>query len=99
MAVFNATNTANLAANTAKRLQNRFGVEPLQIENAPTNRDTTGIYYRNARDKDLADYLAKKFFPDGVEVGPLPAEAAAGLNKGIRVAIYVGNDYASTTGQ
>jgi hypothetical protein len=98
IAVFNGTNTTDLAANTAQKLASRFGVDPAQFGNAPANRDTTGIYYRNDRDKELAEYLAKKFFK-GADVGPLPAEAAADVQKGVRIAIYIGNDYASTLGQ
>lgn len=96
VAVFNGTGTDLLAANTAKKLQNRFGLVPDQVGDAPAPRAITGIYYDSPKDKDAAEYLAKRFFPDGVDVGPLPADAQ--VDKGVQIAIYLGDDYASTLG-
>ncbi len=94
LAVFNGTNTPDLAAKTSVKLTKRFGVEVPQIGNAPSERAITGIYYDSNKDKAAAEYL-KRFFPDA-DVGPLPADAQ--VDKGVQIAIYLGDDYASTLG-
>jgi hypothetical protein len=98
IAVFNGTQSSGLAADTAKRLRNRYNY---QIAQTPANAPggpvaQTTIYFRTAADKDAAQALADNFFTNlDVKVAQLPA-TATNVDPSVQVAIYLGNDYVAS---
>jgi LytR cell envelope-related transcriptional attenuator len=93
LAVENATSTSGLAAAAAIRLQAvGYHINAADIRNAPTQSQTTAVYYRTPADKNTARCLRKKFF-HGAALGKLPADA--GVSSGVQVTVYLGADYAA----
>ena len=92
--VFNGAGVTGLAADTAKRLQEKFEYVPDQITDAPSTVATTTLYYRSAQDKVEAQYMANHFFR-GLEVKIARLPAGSGIERSVQVAVYLGNDYAS----
>lgn len=97
VAVRNGAGVTGLAAETAAQLQKRFGVNPIQIDDAPASVAITTIYYRREANQDEAQFLADRFFK-GLQVGVLPLEAGSGVEKDVQLAVYLGTDYAATQG-
>jgi hypothetical protein len=99
VAVYNGTFQTGLAADTATKLQNRYGVkiDPqtsiLDSPDKPVN--PTAVYFVDASDKTAAESLAHAFFRklSDVTVAPLPSNTSAPA--GVQVAVYVGTDYLS----
>ena len=94
VAVRNGTSVSGLAGDTAAKLENKFSVNAIQVDDAPSPVSVTTLYYRSADDQDEAELLAQSFFK---KIEPMIAklEAGSGVDKDVRVAIYVGTDYAS----
>jgi hypothetical protein len=97
VAVRNGTGVTGLAADTAQKLEARFGVNAIQIDDAPTSVAVTTIYYRREVNKDEAQALADRFFK-GLQVEVLPLEAGSGVDRDVQIAIYLGADYATAQG-
>lgn len=97
VAVRNGAGVTGLAAETADRLQKRFEVNAIQIDDAPTPVTVTTIYYRRETNQDEAQLLADRFFK-GLQVEVLPLEAGSGVDRDVQIAIYLGTDYAATQG-
>jgi LytR cell envelope-related transcriptional attenuator len=96
--VYNGGGLTGLAASTATKLEKRFGYVPVEIGNAPSPVSVTTLYYRTAKDKIEAQALASNFFKNlNVKIAKLPA-SATNVKSSVRVAIYLGSDYASTQG-
>ena len=96
VAVRNGTSVSGLASDTAARLEDKFGVNAIQVDDAPSTVSVTTIYYRSANDQDEAELLAQSFFK---KIEPMIAklEAGSGVDKDVQLAIYLGTDYASTS--
>jgi hypothetical protein len=97
VAVRNGAGVTGLAADTAARLEHRFQVNAIQIDDAPTSVAVTTVYYRREANKDEAQFLAERFFK-GLQVEVLPLEAGSGVDKDVQIAVYLGTDYAATQG-
>lgn len=95
VAVRNGAGVTGLAAETASRLEKRFEVNAIQIDDAPTPVAVTTIYYRREVNQDEAELLASRFFK-GLSVEVLPLEAGSGVDRDVQIAIYLGTDYAAT---
>ncbi len=96
VAVRNGTGVTGLAADTAALLQDRFQVSAIQIDDAPMTVSVTTIYYRRTADEDEAQFLADRFFGRfDVQAEVAPLEAGSGVDKDVRIAIYLGTDYAT----
>ncbi len=91
--VFNGTTVTGLAAATADKLQSKFGYVADQIGDAPSQVATTTLYYRSAKDKVEAEYLAENFFK-GLAVKVTRLAPESDVEKSVQVAIYLGTDYA-----
>jgi hypothetical protein len=94
VAVRNGTSVSGLAGSTAGKLEKKFGVNAIQVDDAPSPVSVTTIYYRNPDQQDEAEYLAQRFFK---KIEPMIAEleAGSGVDKDVALAIYLGTDYAS----
>jgi hypothetical protein len=99
VAVYNGTFQTGLAAETALKLEQRFGVKIddktsiLDAEAKPV--DQTAIYYATPDDKAYAELLARGYFKKhGVD--PKIAKFPAGFKppSGVQLAVYVGTDFA-----
>lgn len=98
VAVLNGTSESGLAASTATKLQERFGVVASQLGNAPSPVTTTTLYYRNEQARVNAQELIDRFFTTfGIDATLAPLEADSNIDRAVRVAIYLGNDYATAT--
>ncbi|GIU99034.1 MAG: hypothetical protein KatS3mg014_0650 [Actinomycetota bacterium] len=96
VAVRNGTGVTGLARDTAEKLQQRFGVNPIQIDDAPTTVSVTTVYFRRDADQDEAELLARRFFGKlDVQAEVTKLEAGSGVEKDVRIAIYLGTDYAT----
>lgn len=95
VAVRNGAGVTGLAAETASRLEKRFEVNAIQIDDAPAPVAVTTIYYRREVNQDEAELLASRFFK-GLSVEVLPLEAGSGVDRDVQIAIYLGTDYAAT---
>lgn len=95
VAVRNGAGVTGLAAETASRLEKRFEVNAIQIDDAPASVAVTTIYYRREVNQDEAELLASRFFK-GLSVEVLPLEAGSGVDRDVQIAIYLGTDYAAT---
>lgn len=95
-AVRNGTSVSGLAGSTAEKLEKKFGVNAIQVDDAPSPVSVTTIYYRDADHEDEAEYLAQRFFK---KIEPMIAEleSGSGVDKDVDLAVYLGTDYASTT--
>jgi hypothetical protein len=98
LGVYNGTEVTGLAADTARKLEKRFGyvIPPENLGDTPTKPvDVTILYYASPSDKIEAQYLASGFFKDITpEIKKLPS--GTDIPEGVQVAIYLGNDYAAT---
>ncbi len=96
--VYNGTGVTGLAATTASTLEKQYGYVPVEIADAPSPVAVTTLYYRTADDKADAQQLADTFFKNiQAKVAKLPSTATT-VKQTVQVAIYLGNDYASTQG-
>lgn len=95
VAVRNGTSVSGLAGDTAKKLEDKLGVNAIQVDDAPSTVSVTTIYYRGAGDQDEAEYLASEFFKK-IEPKIARLEAGSGVERDVQIAIYIGTDYAST---
>jgi hypothetical protein len=95
IAVRNGTGVTGLAAETARRLERRFDVSAIQIDDAPASVTITTIYYRKPGDRDEAELLADRFFGQ-ISAEVLQLEPGSGVEPDVRIAIYLGTDYATT---
>lgn len=96
IAVFNGAGVSGLAGDTQTALLDEYGYEAAQEpDDAPAPVDVTTIFYRTAKDKVEAEFLANDFFGDldDVRVAKLQADAAE-VDRQVQVAIYLGTDYA-----
>ena len=95
VAVRNGTGVSGLAGDTAAALEDKYGVNAIQIDDAPQTVSITTIYYRGADSQDEAEFLARKFFK-AIEPEVAKLEAGSGVDKDVEIAIYLGTDYASS---
>lgn len=93
--VFNGTSVTGLAADTARKLETRFGYVAGQVDDAPSTLATTTLYYRTAADKVEAEYMARHFFKD-LDVAIARLRAGSDVVDDVQVAVYLGTDYAGT---
>jgi hypothetical protein len=98
LAVYNGTYETGLAAGVADTLVNRFGYKIdsatsiLDAESKPY--DQTTLYYVIQDDKIEAEALANSFFKKlDVKIQRLPSDSQ--VPDGVRVAVYLGTDYAA----
>jgi LytR cell envelope-related transcriptional attenuator len=94
VAVRNGTSVSGLAGDTAKKLEDRFGVNAIQVDDAPSTVSLTTIYFRGAGQEDEAELLAAEFFKK-IEPKIARLEAGSGVERDVQIAIYLGTDYAS----
>lgn len=94
VAVRNGTSVSGLAGDTAKKLEDRFGVNAIQVDDAPSTVSVTTIYFRGAGQEDEAELLAAEFFKK-IEPKIARLEAGSGVERDVQIAIYLGTDYAS----
>lgn len=95
VAVRNGTSTSGLAGDTARKLESDFGVNAIQIDDAPSTVSVTTIYFRKASSQDEAELLAREFFKK-IEPKVARLEAGSGVERDAQIAIYLGTDYAAT---
>lgn len=99
IAVYNGTFQTGLAADTALKLEERFGYKIdhetsiLDAESKPV--DPTTIYYATPDDKIEAEALANTFFKklQAVKIAKMPQDFQP--PPGVQLAVYVGTDYAA----
>jgi hypothetical protein len=84
-----------LAATVMSTLHRKFGYVEADLGNAPAPVSQTTLYYRTASDKVEAQALADSFFK-GIDVKITKLQAGTSIPKTVQVAVYLGNDYAST---
>jgi len=94
IAVFNTTDTALLAFETGGDLEKAGYKQVQEPAQASDQLAVTAIYYSSERWKVDAEYLAQTFFK-GAKVAELPP-GAPDVDKDVQIAIYLGEDYAST---
>ncbi len=94
VAVRNGTGVSGLAAETAEKLEERYGVSAIQIDDAPSTVSVTTIYYRGASTQDEAELLAREFFKR-IEPAIDRLRAGSGVDPDVQIAIYLGTDYAT----
>jgi hypothetical protein len=99
LAVYNGTYQTGLAADAASALVDRYGYKinaKNSILDAPSRPvDQTTLYYVTGADKVEAQALADSYFKKlDVKVAKLPAGST--VPKGVRVAVYLGTDYAQS---
>jgi len=95
LGVFNGTTVDLLAANTATKLEEKYGYVVDQVADAPSQVEITTLYFRRPKDKVEARYLADHFFKDlEAKIARLPA--GTDVETSVQVAVYLGNDYAAT---
>lgn len=95
VAVRNGTSVSGLARGTAKKLEDKLGVNPIQVDDAPSTVSVTTIYFRGPGTEDEAEYIASEFFKK-IEPTIARLEAGSGVERDVQIAIYIGTDYAST---
>jgi LytR cell envelope-related transcriptional attenuator len=95
VAVRNGTGVSGLASETAAKLEDKYGVNAIQVDDAPSSVSVTTIYYRRPSSQGEAEYLAQKFFK---KIEPQIAElpSGSGVDKDVELAIYLGTDYATS---
>jgi hypothetical protein len=95
LAVRNGTSVSGLASDTAAKLEEDYGMDAIQIDDAPDTVAITTIYYRSADLQDDAEFLAQDFFK---KIDPRVAklQPGEGVERDVEIAIYLGTDYAST---
>jgi hypothetical protein len=97
LAVYNGTYESGLAAEVADALVNRFDykidAETSILDADSKPYDQTTLYYVASGDKDVAEALANSYFKKlDVKILKLPADSQ--VPDGVRVAVYLGTDYA-----
>lgn len=95
VAVRNGTSVSGLAGDTAKKLEDKLGVNAIQVDDAPSTVSVTTIYFRGQGTEDEAEYIASEFFKK-IEPKIARLEAGSGVERDVQIAIYIGTDYAST---
>lgn len=95
VAVRNGTSVSGLASGTAKKLEDKLGVNAIQVDDAPSTVSVTTIYFRGPGTEDEAEYIASEFFKK-IEPKIARLEAGSGVERDVQIAIYIGTDYAST---
>ena len=95
VAVRNGTSVSGLAGDTAAKLEDRYAMEAIQVDDAPQTVAITTIYYRNPDLQDDAEFLAQDFFKK-IEPNIARLQAGEGVDPDVQIAIYLGTDYAST---
>jgi hypothetical protein len=93
--VFNGTQVTGLAAAAGLRLEAAGYTVPEGeegIRNAATRFDTSEVLFRRRADRTEAECLVDRFMPSGTAVARLTN--ATGLPGNIRLAVYLGDDYA-----
>jgi hypothetical protein len=95
IAVRNGTGVSGLASDTAAALEDKYGVNPIQIDDAPSPVSVTTIYYRHPASQDEAEFLAQKFFKK-IEPQIAKLSPGSGVDKDVELAIYLGTDYATS---
>jgi hypothetical protein len=100
LGVYNGTEVTGLAADTADKLERRFGysvpTDPGYVGDTPTKPvEVTILYYASPSDRVEAEYLAAKFLKD---ITPQIEKLSGGTDipSDVQVAVYLGNDYAAT---
>lgn len=95
VAVRNGTSVSGLAGDTAQKMEDKLGVNAIQVDDAPSTVSVTTIYFRGAGNQDEAEYLASEFFKK-IEPKIARLEAGGGVDRDVQIAIYLGTDYASS---
>jgi LytR cell envelope-related transcriptional attenuator len=93
--VFNGTQVTGLAAAAGLRFEAAgYNVPEGEegIRNATTSYDTSEVLFRRRADRTEAECLVDRFMPSGTVVARLTN--ATGLPDNIRLAVYLGDDYA-----
>jgi hypothetical protein len=93
VAVFNTTNVPGLAQDLSDQLVAEGyieGQDPGNAELAPQSR----VFYRGPKYLADAEHIANTYFK-GLDVAPAPLEAGSEVDRDVKVAIYIGNDYAA----
>jgi hypothetical protein len=94
IAVRNGTGVSGLAGDTAAALEEEYGVEAIQVDDAPQTVTVTTIYYRSPSSQDEAELLATEYFKK-IEPEIAKLEAGSGVDRDVQLAIYLGTDYAA----
>lgn len=94
VAVRNGTGVSGLAGDTAADLEEEYGVDAIQVDDAPQTVTVTTIYYRSPSSEDEAELLAREYFKK-IEPEIAKLEAGSGVDKDVQLAIYLGTDYAA----
>lgn len=97
VAVRNGTSVSGLASDTAAKLEEKYGMEAIQVDDAPQTVAITTIYYRGRDLEDEAEFLAQDFFKK-IEPNIARLQAGEGVDPDVQIAIYLGTDYASSKG-
>ncbi len=97
VAVRNGTSVSGLAGDTAAKLEKKYGMEAIQVDDAPQTVSVTTIYYRSPDLEDEAEFLAQRFFKK-IEPNVAKLQPGEGVDKDVQIAIYLGTDYASSKG-
>jgi len=97
VAVRNGTSVSGLAGDTAAKLEEKYGMEAIQVDDAPQTVAITTIYYRDRDLEDEAEFLAQDFFKK-IEPNIARLQAGEGVDPDVQIAIYLGTDYASSQG-
>jgi len=93
IAVFNTTDVTGLAGTVNDRLV-ADGYEQGQDPADASFRQSTQIFYRSARDKVEAEYIANEYFKK-LNIVPAKLQAGEDVSPDVQVAIFLGNDYAA----
>lgn len=96
VAVRNGTSVSGLAGDTALRLEDKYGVNAIQVDDAPSTVSLTTIYYRSPSSQDEAELLGRQFFKK-IEPKIAKLQAGDGVDRDVEIAIYLGTDYAAAT--
>lgn len=91
--VFNGAGVTGLAGDTANLLQRKYGYDPVQVADAPSQVSQTTLYFRTATDKVEAQEMARVFFR-GLDVKIAKLQSGTDVQKDVQVAVYLGTDYA-----
>jgi len=95
VAVRNGTGVSGLAGATAEGLEADYGVNAIQIDDAPSTVSVTTIYFRSPSSEDEAELLARQFFKK-IEPEIARLQGGGGVDKDVEIAIYLGTDYAAS---
>lgn len=93
IAVFNTTDVTGLAGDLNDQLVEDGYTEGQTPGDAPFSQDTR-IFYRSAKDQIEAERIANTYFKK-LDVIPAKLPAGEDVDRGVQVAIFLGNDYAA----